>query len=601
MQKTRDIELLAPARDVKCAVDAILCGADAVYMGAPDFGARHQASNSVEDIAYVAKMAHIYKAKLYITLNTILFEEELSRARELALKLEKAGADAFIVQDMAYMRMGLSIPLHASTQCSSSSRERVGFLAQSGFSRVVLERALSISQIRQISQAVDVELEAFVHGALCVSESGKCYFSRATSLRSGNRGTCSQPCRLSYDLENGSGDKIMTGKYLLSMKDLNLSNRVGEMLDAGISSFKIEGRLKDSLYIRNVVSFYRHLLDEQIAKREDCRRSSMGISRIDFVPDLRRSFSRDFTEYFFDGKTRGVASLDTPKSKGEYIGKVVFASHDGIRIENSQCLVPGDGICFGLDGEFTGTYVNSTSEHLIRLQSDAVPTVGTKVYRNFSQEFSKKVLSSQPLRKIPIRITLTHRDNILSITFELDGESKYRKDFPLEWVEPKKKEKNAELLKENLSKLGNTPFEAEEIVSDGEIGFVAQSLLSVFRREMVEYVISKRIVGAGAPYSGEKPSLGLSHVSEFENVTNSQARQFYLDHGAKIVEQGLDMLTSLTEKTVLQSDYCIRREIGECLRQNSKLEEPLYLVRGNHRFLLNFDCRNCRMSLIQKS
>ena len=299
----RKLELLAPAKDFDTAVDANDCGADAVYIGAGKFGARHSATNPIEDIARVAEYAHRYGVKVYATLNTLLFDDELEVAKEQALDLIEAGVDALIVQDMAYWKMNLPIALHASTQTNCASTERVKFFEEMGFARAILERSLSKREIAEIRKATNIELEAFVHGAICVSQSGRCFFSRSTSERSGNRGECSQPCRLEYDLCNDKGEVIIKSKHLLSVRDLDLSARLGEMIDLGICSFKIEGRLKDRTYVRNIVSLYRQLLDKEIAKRNDVERSSVGQSTIEFEPNASRTFTRGAGEYFFAGKS----------------------------------------------------------------------------------------------------------------------------------------------------------------------------------------------------------------------------------------------------------------------------------------------------------
>ncbi|MBR0393875.1 MAG: U32 family peptidase [Alistipes sp.] len=344
--ETRHIELLAPAKDYASAVDAIDCGADAVYIGASRFGARYAAGNSIEDISRVVEYAHRYGARVYATCNTLLFEEEIEDARKQAESLVQAGVDALIIQDMAYTRMGLPIELHASTQTNCVDVERVRFFEQAGFSRAILERSMSAEQIRQVRRNTSIELEAFIHGAICVCQSGRCFLSRSTSTRSGNRGECSQPCRLSYDLTNGEGETYIKGKHLLSVRDLDLSAHIGELLDAGVTSFKIEGRLKDRIYLRNVVSHYRRILDSEIARRSNCHRASEGVSRIEFTPNPAKSFTRGASEYMFDGKFRGVASFDTPKAIGESIGRIERVTERGFTLDRNHDLATGDGVCF---------------------------------------------------------------------------------------------------------------------------------------------------------------------------------------------------------------------------------------------------------------
>ena len=356
--KKRYIELLCPARDYRAAIAAIECGADALYIGAESFGARRGATNTTEDIARVVDYAHLFGVRVYVTLNTILYENELKRAEELARRLVEIGVDALIVQDMAYRQMDLPIELHASTQVCNMTPEGAKFLEDSGFTRVILERALSLEEIKSIRKATTVDLECFIHGAICVGHSGRCYLSRSQSPRSGNRGECSQPCRLTYDLITETGTTIIKGKHLLSVKDFDLSERIGELIDAGVMSFKIEGRLKDDNYVKNVVSYYRKKIDEALATRPDCAPLSSGHSEVEFTPDPKKSFTRDGGEYMYLGKRAGVASFDTPKAVGEYVGSVAMVSKRDIRIVSRTPLSAGDGLCFIAKDGIIGTNIN---------------------------------------------------------------------------------------------------------------------------------------------------------------------------------------------------------------------------------------------------
>ena len=346
-ENVRHIELLAPAKDAQSGIVAIDYGADAVYIGAPMFGARRGATNSVENIARLAEYAHRFGVGVHVAMNTILYENEVAQAEQIAREVIEAGADALIVQDMAYTRMNLqNVELHASTQMFNMEAGHVKFLHDVGFSRVVLERALSIDDIRTIRAVTKGGLEAFVHGAICVGYSGRCYMSRTVGERSGNRGDCMQACRLSYDLTDGNGRKYMQGKHLLSVRDLNLSARVEEMIEAGVDMFKIEGRLKDLSYVKNIVAYYRQTIDRAISERADCRRSSIGHTEYDFEADPSRSFTRGESEYFLDGARAGVASFDTPKAIGQFIGRVTRVSRDVFEYSGDIKLVAGDGVCF---------------------------------------------------------------------------------------------------------------------------------------------------------------------------------------------------------------------------------------------------------------
>ena len=455
----RKIELLAPAKDFAAAVDAIDCGADAVYIGAGKFGARHAATNSVEDIARVVEYAHRYDVKVYATLNTLLFDDELEEAREQALALIEAGVDALIVQDMAYYLMELPIDLHASTQTNCVTPEKVKFFEEVGFARAILERSLSKHQIAEIRKATTIELEAFVHGAICVSQSGRCFFSRSTSERSGNRGECSQPCRLEYDLCNDKGEIIIKSKHLLSVRDLDLSARLGEMIDLGISSFKIEGRLKDRTYVRNIVSLYRQLLDKEIAKRNDVERSSVGRSTIEFEPNAARTFTRGAGEYFFDGKCRGVASFDTPKAMGERIGKVVKTDRRGIVLDHKHDLATGDGVCFISNGSLVGTNVVGIEGDRVQLNRYDGVAVGVELFRNYNRLFLQAVERSRVRRTISADLLLQFSKENITLTATDESGISATATIVQPSEEARDKAKGEEALRRQLMRSGDTIFE----------------------------------------------------------------------------------------------------------------------------------------------
>ncbi len=596
----RKLELLAPARDLATAVDAVDCGADAVYMGAPRFGARYAAGNTVEDIRKAAEYAHLYGARLYVTLNTLLYEGEVEEARELAMQVAGAGADALIVQDVAYCRMGLPIELHASTQTNCASAERVRFFEQVGFSRAVLERSLSLDEIGAIRRSCGIELEAFVHGAICVSHSGRCFLSRSTSERSGNRGECSQPCRLPYDLVDGKGNKIITGKHLLSVRDLDLSARLGEMIDAGITSFKIEGRLKERTYVRNTVSHYRRLLDAEIALRSDCCRSSVGISETEFSPDPAKSFTRGAETYFFDGKRAGVASFDTPKAMGEYIGRVTKVASGRVTLDRNCDLGAGDGICFITGGEAVGTNINAAEGNtFIPNRADGI-AAGCEIYRNYDRRFSLAVERSRNRRTIGARIAVrTDADCIrMRATDETGVSAEVCENVETSVAE--NPEKMRQTLLRQTAKSGDTIFRVEEVKVEGEVRFAPASAIGAVRRRLLDALAAERLARhpKSLPFAERAEArYPQTELSEQDNVTNSVARSFYLSHGVERITGGLDTRPSTAGCRVMVSDYCIRREIGECLRERHTLAGDLYLVRGRKRYALRFDCAECRMSL----
>ena len=610
-EQKRKIELLAPAKDLSTAIDAIDCGADAVYIGAGKFGARHSATNPIEDIARVAEYAHLYVVKVYATLNTLLFDDELEEAREQALALIKAGVDALIVQDMAYWQMNLPIPLHASTQTNCVTPEKVKFLEDMGFARAILERSLSKNEIAKIRKATHIELEAFVHGAICVSQSGRCFFSRSTSERSGNRGECSQPCRLEYDLCNDKGEIIIKSKHLLSVRDLDLSARLGEMLDLGISSFKIEGRLKDRTYVRNIVSLYRRLLDKEIAKRDDVERSSVGRNAIEFEPNASRTFTRGAGEYLFDGKRRGVASFDTPKAMGERVGKILRVDRRGVVLDCKHDLATGDGVCFISNGALVGTNVVGIEGERIQLNRYDGVAVGVELFRNYNRLFSQAVERSRVKRTISVDLRLIFREDCIEL-IAID-ETGIEQTVSIEYAseEVRDKAKGKEALRRQLSRTGDTMFEVRNIEIEN-IRFAPMSVVAGLRREALE----KLKMGRLADYQFELHSASyIDSTNRWErraqypskiltpqdNVTNHLAREFYTACGVEEIAEGLDCRATTEGEQVVISDYCIRREIGECLKERPRLKGELYLERGTKRYRLDFDCKACQMRIIDVS
>ena len=601
----RKIELLAPAKDFDTAVDAIDCGADAVYIGAGKFGARHSATNPIEDIARVAEYAHRYGVKVYATLNTLLFDNELEEARKQALALIDAGVDALIVQDMAYCRMNLPIELHASTQTNCVTAEKVRFFEEVGFSRAILERSLSKNEIAEIRKATTIELEAFVHGAICVSQSGRCFFSRSTSERSGNRGECSQPCRLEYDLCNDKGETIIKSKHLLSVRDLDLSARLGEMIDLGITSFKIEGRLKDRTYVRNIVSLYRQLLDKEIAKRNDVERSSVGRSTIEFEPNASRTFTRGAGEYFFDGKRRGVASFDTPKAMGEKIGKIVKVDRRGIILNRKHDLATGDGVCFIVNGSLVGTNVVGVEGERVQLNRYDGVVVGMELFRNYNRLFSQAVERSRVKRTIEVDLNLKFSKNKITLTATDETDCEGLASIPYTFEEVRDRAKGEEALRRQLSRSGDTIFSVRDITIEN-LGFVPMSVVAELRREVFELLEKERIsrfsIREKEPFAEKRDAkYPVTTLTPQDNVTNHLAREFYTDHGVVEIAEGLDCRPSTSGEQVVISDYCIRREIGECLLEKPRLRGDLYLVRGTKKYRLCFDCKACQMKIFDAS
>lgn len=606
MEPLKKIELLAPARNPETAMAAVDWGADALYMGAPRFGARHAAGNSIEEVAKAADYAHLYGVRVYATLNTLLFENELAEAGRTAHELIAAGVDALIVQDMAYLEMGLrGVEFHASTQTFNASPERVHFLQAAGMSRVILERGLTLEQIVAIRAASDVELECFVHGAICVGYSGQCWLSRSMGPRSGNRGECSQPCRQTYDLTDASGNIILKNKYLLSVRDLDLSKRLGGLLDAGITSFKIEGRLKDVDYVKNTVGYYRTRLDREIAARPGLARASSGEPVMNVVPDLSKTFTRGRSEYFLDGKRRGVASFGTNKAVGELLGKVSSAGREWFELDGRTKLNPGDGICFFTGGELVGTNINKVEGRRIFPNKTPVPPAGAEIFRNYDHAFSRDLAASRTRRVIDARATVAIADGSIALTLE-DADGNISTVSHKEAFEPANNpEKALETIRAQVSKSGDTIFRVVAVDITAAPGcaipFVPASAVNSLRRQGLEELLEKR-KSATPPRYPAQPDNSYPYPSPIlrgeDNVTNSLAERFYRRHGVKEISPGLDLADDFGGKCVMRTPYCIRRETGECLREKPRLTGPLWLDHGRHRYRLEFDCERCEMLLI---
>lgn len=594
------VELLAPAKDLQSAVAAVDYGADAVYIGGAKFGARHAAGNSAEQIARAAEYAHRYGVRVHATLNTLIYDDELQTAERQARELIAAGVDALIVQDMALRRMNLPVELHASTQVCNMTPAQARFLGECGFARVILERALSLDQIRAICAATSAEVECFVHGAICVGYSGRCFLSRSMSERSGNRGACSQPCRLTYDLTDGSGRTYLAAKHLLSVRDLNLSAHVGDLLDAGVRSLKIEGRLKDINYIKNTVAFYRRTVDEALAARPHLRRASVGESITDFTPDTAKSFTRGESAYFLAGKCAGVASFDTPKAVGEYVGRVTRFEKGRFRLDRAHTLAAGDGICFLSPRGLIGTNVNAADGDCLTPNRMEGIAPGCEVYRNYDHRFNQLLERSRTRRVIPASAEVVVTAE--SITFRYTdcqgvtacAERRAALD------RAKNPEANAAALRTQAMKSGDTIFAVRSATVQGAEWFVPASLAAQLRREGLDALLQARLARSVEHWilpegAAAYPSQTL--LAE-ENVTNRLAEAFYRDHGVLQIERGLDLAPTTAGHRVMRSAYCIRREIGECLKERPRLKGDLWLERGTFRYRLEFDCVRCEMSLV---
>ena len=535
MKEGRTIELLSPAKNLECGVEAIKHGADAVYIGAGRFGARQAAGNSVDDIATLARFAHFYGAKVFVTVNTILKDSELTDAEQLIWQLYEAGADALLVQDMAVLRMKLPpIALHASTQCDVRSAEKVRFLAGCGFTRVVLARELSIDEIKGIHESCpDVELECFVHGALCVSYSGQCYASQYCFGRSANRGECAQFCRLKFDLVDSDDNVIVKGKHLLSLRDMNRMAYLEEMMDAGVCSFKIEGRLKDVSYVKNVTADYNKAIEKVLFRRSEFVRASSGRSIPHFSPDVNRSFNRGFTDYFLHGRTDDIYSPGTPKSIGEKMGPVKEVGRGWIKVSGFKAFHNGDGLCFfNRSGELEGYRVNRVEGNrvFLFLESGEMPSLsaGTELYRNFDLEFEKVLSKESATRKIEVDILFEEIPAGYKVT--MTDEDGLSATASVEWKKEDARTPQEYNIRTQLGKLGNTGFEAHnvDVRLEGE-RFIPSSLLSDLRQQVTAELEKTRMGSYVRPVVGASanPQYPTDRLSYLGNVMNAQARTFY--------------------------------------------------------------------------
>lgn len=608
MGKVRKIELLSPAKDLNCGIEAVNHGADAVYIGAPKFGARAAAGNSLEDIRTLCDYAHQFGVRVYVALNTILKEDELEEAQRLVWSLYEAGADALIVQDMALMQMDLPpVPLHASTQTDNRTVEKVHFLEQAGFTQVVLARELSLDEIRRIASETDVALEVFVHGALCVSFSGQCYLSAALSGRSANRGECAQYCRLPYTMVDADGKIIADNKHLLSLKDMNRADELEALMDAGVSSFKIEGRLKDVSYVKNVTAYYRKKLDEILKRRPEYVRVSSGVSRYTFTPQVEKSFNRGFTSFYLHGRTPDVTAFDTPKSLGEFVGTVKEIRGNSFTVAGLTPLNNGDGLVFfNARGELDGFRVNRVVDNRVYPQEMPRLSPKMKLYRNYDQQFEKLLSKPSAVRKIGVSMTFT--DNPGGFSLEMKDGSGARITVVRLFAKELAEKEQTDNIRVQLAKLGNTLFEAEKIeVNLTDNWFVPSSLLADMRREAVNLLLSDRRIRyprelSRKPDSVAKPLFPQQQLTYLGNVANTRARSFYQEHGVKTIDPAFE-LKAPDHVPLMFSKHCLRYSMGWCptyQKKKSPFREPYYLLYKEVRLRLMFDCKHCQMLVLKE-
>jgi len=620
MQKTRKhLELLSPAKNTEFGIEAINHGADAVYIGGPAFGARAKAPNTVADIERLVKHAHRYHAEVFVALNTIFHDNELAGVRELVQQLYEVEVDALIVQDMGLLQMDLPpIQLHASTQTDIRTVEKAVFLDQVGFSQIVLAREMDIATIEQVSKATSCNLEYFIHGALCVAFSGQCFISHAHTGRSANRGECSQECRLPYTLEDQKGRIIGKDKHFLSMKDNDQSTNLRALIDAGVSSFKIEGRYKDLPYVKNATAHYRLLLDEILEHYPEYQQSSAGKTIYTFSPQPEKTFNRSATDYFANGRQADIGAFDTPKFSGEELGKVTKVGKDFIEVNTEVELHNGDGVCFfDVHKALVGLRVNtvqSSSTYCQRLYPNEMPADirnNTMIYRNRDHAFMRLLEKDSASRRIAVDMHFAERHDgfVLTVTDE-QGFSAVEK-VATEKHAANDAAKAEASLKENLAKLGNTDFVARDIhLQIQQTWFVPASVVNQLRRDAILQLETIRKQGYIRPprrAATEPPALyPEDNLSFLANVYNQQARVFYQQHGVKIIAKAYEANEELGEVPLMITKHCLRYSHGLCPKeakgvigvQGTVTAEPMTLISGNDRYTLKFDCKPCEMHVM---
>ncbi len=618
------LELLAPAKTAAIGREAILHGADAVYIGGPSFGARDKAGNSMEDIAELVAYAHRFHARIFVTLNTILHENELEAARKLAWDCYEAGVDALIVQDMGLLELDLPpIDLHASTQCDIRTPEKVKFLADVGFSQLVLARELTLQEIAKVRAAVpaDTIIEHFIHGALCVAYSGQCYISHAHTGRSANRGDCSQACRLPYTLQDAQGRVVAYEKHLLSVKDNNQSDNLRALIDAGVRSFKIEGRYKDAPYVKNITGHYRRLLDEILEDRPELHAASSGKTRLFFTPDPDKTFHRGATDYFSNGRKADIGAFDAPSFVGLPLGTVSKLGPDWFEIETDEVMVNGDGLNYLVKRETHGIRANSVkhlgrfwrvwpNEKMFELEG---LRVGLEINRNSDQAWEQALTKKSAERKIGVSAVFEETAQGYALTLQDEGGIRVTVAAEFDKQPAKHADEAEDRLREQLARFGSTDFElmAASVIW-AQPWFVPSSLLNQLRRDAVEKLETERLAAhvrvirkAAVEPPARYPEESLSYLA---NVNNSAAQAFYTKHGVKLIAAAYEQHEEAGEVSLMITRHCIRYSLSLCPKQAKGVvgvqgqvrAEPMVLLNGSEKLTLKFDCRACEMHVMGK-
>lgn len=588
----KKVELLAPAKDKDTAISAIDCGADAVYIGALDFGARKNASNSIEDIKSIVEYAHRFYVKVHVTINTILTDGELQQAKELIKKLYEIGVDAIIVQDMGIIELAMRgeippIVIHASTQCDNRKLEKVKFFDKLGISRVILARELSVEEIQKVCASLKAEVETFIHGALCVSYSGQCYLSQYIGGRSANRGECAQPCRKKYTLVDEKGNIIAKDKHLLSMRDFNASEHIPKLIEAGVKSFKIEGRLKDENYVKNVVAYYRQKINEC------CEKTSSGKVFLDFTPDVNKSFNRGFTDYFLTGRKK-CYNFDSPKALGERLGVVKKVYKDCFELDSSKVKVNSqDGLCYYSSDELCGCLVNKVEGGCIFPNKMNNIKVGEVIYRNLDFEFERQLTNSKTKRRI--KIDFRYQSGILSVVDEDNNTVQID-------VEIKEAAKNPDKMRENfimqMKKTGESDFYVQDILIIGELPFMPLAEINRLRREILDKLMEERL--KNYPREFQKPlkyaQFPVKNYDYHANVYNELAKIFYSKCNCEISEKAFECgMVKKENAELMRTKHCLKYAFNMC-----KSTKKLFLIdEKGKKYPLEFDCKNCEMLILR--
>lgn len=613
------LELLSPARDTAIAREAILHGADAVYIGGPGFGARHNASNSLSDIAALVPFAHRFGAKIFITLNTILHDDELAPAQKLITDLYEAGVDALIVQDMGVLELDLPpIELHASTQCDIRTVEKAKFLSDVGFSQIVLARELNLQQIQAIHQATDATIEFFIHGALCVAYSGQCNISHAQTGRSANRGDCSQACRLPYTLKDDQGRVVAYEKHLLSMKDNDQTANLGALIDAGVRSFKIEGRYKDMSYVKNITAHYRQMLDAIIDARGDLGRASAGRTEHFFIPSTDKTFHRGSTDYFVNARKGDIGAFDSPKFIGLPVGEVLKVAKDHLDVEVSEPLANGDGLNVMIKREVVGFRANTvekTGQNRYRVWPNEMPADLHKarphqaLNRNLDHNWQQALLKTSSERRIAVDIALGGWQEQLVLTLTCEDGVTVTRTLEGNFEAASNPQKAASSLRDGVMKLGQTLYYPRAVDVTLPALFVPNSQLNQLRREAVEMLDAERLAayrrGTRKPVATPAPVYPETHLSFLANVYNHKAREFYHRYGVQLIDAAYEAHEEKGDVPVMITKHCLRFAFNLCPKQakgsiKSWKATPMQLINGDEVLTLKFDCRPCEMHVIGK-